>query len=42
MFTKFTIMTKTSKTFYDLSVSRNRISKAEKRQMGAAGTEGLN
>ena len=30
-----------STTFYDLSVSRNRFSKAEMRQFGASGTEGL-
>ena len=29
------------KTLYDLSVSRNLSSKAEVRQFGAAGTEGL-
>ena len=30
-----------SRTFYDLSLSRNLFSKAETRQFGAAGTEGL-
>ena len=31
-----------STTFYDLSVSRNLFSKAEMRQFGTSGTEGLN
>ena len=34
-------VSKLSTTFYDFSVSRNLFSKAEMRQFGKAGTEGL-